>query len=311
MDFKHFKPDRFGKSVRFFNLIFILFFLAGCKNTGALPPTPFPDGYLPTVVALTAAALPSPTLATQAPTATLTSTSTPSPIPSITSTLPPTSAPSLPLPAVRILSPGEMSKVISPIVLKSYIRPGADGKITVELLGEDGRLLARDIFYQYTIFTEGTYVKLEIPFETRAAAEIGRLQISTEDDLGRPLEIFSTRLLLLSIGKDDLNRGNNAYPRAVFFYPKAEAEISDGILPVIGEMQAYNDTPVIIELLDEDGKTLGLRTLSLPAGIREKFETTIEYKVSEPVSARLVIRQADKGFEGRVYLHSQIVILNP
>ena len=288
---------------------FIFLFLTGCNLTGTRPPTPFPEGYLPTVVALTAAALPSRTPI--APTSTETRTPTPSATPSPTATFPPTSAPSLPLPAIHVLSPGEMSKVISPIILKSYIRPGAGGEISVELLGEDGRLLARDLFYRNTVLVEGAYVKLEIPFETRAAAEIGRLQISTKDEFGRPLEIFSLRLLLLSVGVNDINRSATAYPRAVFFYPEAEEEIYGGFLPVIGEMQAYNDNPVILELVDEDGKTLGLRTLILEAGSRESFETSIEYEVDEQVSARLIIRQADEGFEGRVYLHSQIVILNP
>ena len=51
--------------------------------------------------------------------------------------------------------------------------------------------------------------------------------------------------------------------------------------------------------------------MNLEAGSREKFETTLEYDVDEQVYARLVIRQADEGFEGRVFLHSQVVLLNP
>ena len=294
--------------------LIIIFFITGCDRAGtrpSTPPTPFPEGYIPTAVALTAAALPSPTLATPTPTSTATPTFTPSPIPSPTETRTPRVASEVPFPAIRVLSPGPMSKVISPIVLKSYIRPGADGQIQVELLGEDGRLLARDLFYRETVLVEGAYIKLEIPFETRAAAEVGRLQISTKDEFGRPLEIFSVRLLLLSVGRNDINRSDTAYPRAVFFSPEVEEEVYGGILPIIGNMQSYNDNSVIFELLDEDGKTLGLRTLTLTAGVRENFETTIMYKVREQVRARLIVRQADENFEGRVYLHSQIVILNP
>ncbi len=296
-------------SLQKLSIIFILFFLTSCSSADTRASTPFPDGYVPTAVALTKAALPS---TTPLPlTATITPTSTASVTPSPTATFPPTSAPSLPLPAIRILAPGEMSKVVSPIVLKSYVRPGADGEIKVELLGEDGRLLARDLFYRNTVLVEGAYIKLEIPFETRAAAEVGRLEISTQDEFGRPKETFSTRLLLLSVGKNDLNKNSTQYPRAVFFYPDIEEEIYGGTLPVMGEMQAYNDNIVVLELIDEEGKTLGLRTLNLPAGERERFETSIEYEVEEQVSARLTIRQADEGFEGRVFLHSQIVILNP
>ena len=292
-------------------LIAALFFLTGCSRAGTPPPTPFPEGYLPTAVALTAAALPSPTLVIIPPTSTATPTFTPSPSPSPTATFPPTAAPKAPIPAIHVLSPGPMSKVISPITLKTYVQPGAKGQIQVELLGEDGRLLARDLFRRETILVEGAYIKMEIPFETRAAAELGRLQISTKDEFGRPLEVYSIHLLLLSVGRYDINRSDTEHPRSIFFFPESEQEFSGGTLPVIGEYQSYNDNSVILELLDEEGKVLGLRVLNLTAGERESFETSIEYKVKEQVSARLILRQSDDKFNGAVYLHSQIVILNP
>lgn len=293
-----------------FSLIFL--FLTGCSDrAGEKPPTPFPEGYLPTAVALTAASLPSPTPAPATPTATLTPTATPSPIPSSTATRVPTEIPEIPLPAIRVLSPGPMSKVLSPITLKTYVRPGAGGKILVELIGEDGRLLASDLFRRETILVEGAYIKMNIPFETRAAAELGRLQISTKDEYGRPQEVYSIHLLLLSAGEYDINRSDTAYPRAVFYTPEAEEEIFGGVMTVSGEYQSYNDLPVILELLDEEGKVLGLRNLSIPAGSREIFETNLSYEVDEQVHARLVLRQGDEKFGGRIFLHSQAVILNP
>ena len=290
-----------------------LFLLTGCNRAGPSPSVPISEHSVPTIAAMTAAALPSPTLVELISTSTITPTFTAT----ATATLTPTNTPypydrsDPPIPAIRILSPGPMSKVISPISLRSYIRPGAEGYIQVELLGEDGRLLARDLFYRETVLQEGAYVNMKIPFETRAAAELGRLQISTIDQFNRPLEVFSVHLLLLSVGENDINPGYTEYPRAIFYYPERNHEIFGGILPVIGEIQTYNDNPVILELLDEEGKTLGLRTLHFTAGVRENFETTIAYKVDEQVAARLVIRQSDKDFEGRVYLHSQIVRLNP
>jgi hypothetical protein len=152
---------------------------------------------------------------------------------------------------------------------------------------------------------------MDVPFETRAAAELGRLQISTKDEFGRPLEIYSIRLLLLSAGKYDINRSDTEYPRAVFYSPEAEEEVSGGVLHVSGEYQSYNDLPVILEILDEEGNVLGLRNLSIPAGERQVFETNIMYKTDEQVSARLLLRQGDEQFGGRIFLHSLPVILNP
>ncbi len=296
-------------------ILVILFLLTGCSRSGLSAPTPIPADYLPTAVALTAESLASPIpaqpTATEAipPTSTATLTQTPSPTP--TATLTPTAGPIAPLPAIRILSPGPMSKVVSPIVLKSYVRPGAREQFQVELLGEDGRLLAREILRREVYLNEGAYINIDIPFETRAAAERGRLQISTKDKFGRSLEITSVHILLLSVGANDINPGDNEYARSSFFYPQPEDDVYGGVLPVIGEIQPFNDSPVILELVNEEGKILGLRTINMIAGEHDIFETTIPYNVDEATSARLTIRQADKGYSGAVYLHSQIVILNP
>lgn len=301
--------------IRKFTLTLAIFILTGCNRAGVLPPTPIPEDHLPTVVALTAAAIiramPTEAVPTSSTTPTTIPSQTHTPLPAPTATHTPTPGPVAPSPAIQILSPGPMSKVISPIILKGYIRPGAKGFIQVDLLGEDGRLLTRVPIYRESILVEGAYVRLEIPFETRAAAEVGRLQISTKDEFGRPLETKSVHLLLLSLGENDINLGDSPYARSSIFYPSKKDIILGGTLPIIGEIQAFNDLPVILELLDEEGKTIGLRTLSLPEGSREIFETTITYKVKEQTSARLIIRQADKRFEGNVYLHSQEVNLNP
>lgn len=296
-------------------LLLVIFLLTGCSRTGEALPTAMPDDYLPTAVALTAASLASPVAVTPSPTITLTPTitATPTLTPSLTptATLTPTQGPTAPLPPIRIMSPGPMSKVVSPIDLKAYVQPGAENRYMIELLGEDGRLLFREIRRHQIYLTEGVYTSLKIPFETRAAAELGRLQISTLDEFGRPLETHSVHLLLLSIGENDINIGDGEYARAQFYYPEPDQEVFGGTLPVVGEFQPFNDNQVTFELLSEAGKTLGLRIINMEAGIRAPFETTIPYDVDEATPARLIIRQADDRFDGTVFLHSQTLVLNP
>lgn len=204
-----------------------------------------------------------------------------------------------------------MSKVVSPIVLKAYVRPGADGNIRVELLGEDGRLLARNLFRKPTVNTEGAYVNLKIPFEVRAAAELGRLQIITEDEYGRPQDISTVHLLLLSVGDNELNAPDPPYARTVIYHPETETLIYGGTITINGEIQPYNENQIIIEVQDEEGKTLGNRVLSLDGVSRQSFSTTINYKVSEQTSARLIVRQADERISGLIYLFSQELVLSP
>ena len=282
---------------------------------GETPPTAMPDDYLPTAVALTAASLASPVPVSSTPTASLTPTITPTftqtPSPTPTATYTPTQGPLAPLPSIRILSPGPLSKVVSPIELKGYVQPGADNRYMIELLGEDGRLLFREVRRHQVYLTEGVYTSMKIPFETRAAAELGRLQITTADEFGRLREVHSVHLLLLSVGDNAINIGDDEYARAQFYYPEPDKEIYGGTLPIIGEFQPFNDNQVTFELISEEGKPLGLRVINMEAGVRAPFETTIPYDVDETTSARLVIRQADNRFDGTVFLHSQTVILNP
>ena len=298
-----------------FALIFIFLFLSGCSGATDTGPTPLPDDYLPTAVALTADALASSLPATATPTEVIPPTFTPiptiTPSPSPVPTRTPTAGPIAPLPSIRILAPGPLSKVVSPIALRGYVQPGADNRYQIELLGEDGRLLFREVRRHQVYLNEGVYTSINIPFETRAAAELGRIQISTLDKFGRPLETTSVHVLLSSMGKNDINIGDGEYARAQFFYPVSGQSIKGGVLPVLGEFQPFNDNQVTFELISEEGKTLGLRVINMEAGVRSPFETTIPYDVDEETSARLIIRQADEKFTGQVFIHSQIVILNP
>lgn len=266
-----------------------------------------PEEFLPTAVAMTAAALASPKPAEATPTPEPTPTSSPTATPTSPPTPTPTHAPEAPQAAIRVLAPGPMSKVVSPIVLKAYVKPGDEGQIRVELLGEDGRLLQRYVFNQPTLNVEGAYVSMKIPFEVRAAAELGRLQIVTEDEFGRPQNQAAVHLLLLSVGDSELNPADAPYERCVFYEPQAYG----GTLILNGEIQPFNETPVIFEIVDEAGKVLGLRVLTFEGGNREPFGTTIAYKVTEQTSARLIVRQADDRISGLIYLHSQEIILNP
>jgi hypothetical protein len=64
-------------------------------------------------------------------------------------------------------------------------------------------------------------------------------------------------------------------------------------------------------LIDPEGKPLGVRVIAVDSIHPQLIETTIPYKSSEPVQARLIIRQDDDRIEGLFYLYSQEILLNP
>ena len=213
--------------------------LSGCASLlGPAPPTPFPTEYLPTVIALTlqAGGLVQPGAGPEdtarAPAATAeagvaeTATPLPTPIPSPTLQPPvsspntvsgpsvtpytlepsitPTTTPEIPNAEIEIRNLGAFSRVTSPLHIYGYLRPGAGGKVRIELLGEDRRLLARQIkLIDFIAPGAWSLLSADLDFEIAATAESGRLQISVDDEYGRIVALNSVPLILLSIGDAD------------------------------------------------------------------------------------------------------------
>lgn len=288
--------------------------LAACAAPTPSPiPTAYPPEYLPTVIALTAEAanimgtevaraLTPPVLPSNTPRPTL------SPTPQATSTQ--TTIPGHDPAAIQIFAPGPMSKVISPITLRMNIVSGESEKVQIDLYGEDGRLLTRNV-KRVPTSGKGVPQQIRIPFEIPAAAEVGRITVSTTDKLGRLQSLNSVRLLLLSSGINEINPPGDPSEPVGVFAPAGEDPVSGGVLNIRGDVWPFNLNPVILELIGEDGRSIGLRILNLDQLHPQLFDTTIPYKVSEPTLARLTIRQDDDRIDGLFYLYSQEVVLNP
>lgn len=300
--------------LRIFIIASLLGLIAGCAPATQSPvPTPYPPEYLPTVIALTADAANA--AATQAaitvlptvfPSNTPLPTRTPTARPTFTATTIPGHEPA----AIQILSPGPMSKVVSPINLKMNILAGTSEKAQIDLYGEDGRLLTR-LTKKVPLSGDGVYQQIRIPFEIRAAAEVARITVSTTDKQGRTQYLNSVRVMLLSSGDNELTTPGNPSEPVGVFSPTLKDTASGGVLSVRGDVWPFNHNPVLLELIDPDGKSLGLRILTINELTPQLFETTIPYKVSDPTLARLSIRQDDDRIDGLFYVYTQEILLNP
>ena len=288
--------------------------LAGCAAPPAsLIPTAYPPDYLPTVIALTAESANQ--LGTQVAFA-LTPTVPPTDIPSPTLSPTPqptftqTTIPGHELAAIQISAPGPMSKVVSPINLRMNIIAGESEKVQIDLYGEDGRLLTRNL-KRVQISGKGVLQQIKVPFEIRTTAEVGRLTVSTLDKAGRIQSLNSVHVLLLSSGTNEINPPGNPSEPVGVVSPSLEEPVSGGVLTVRGDVWPFNLNPVILELIDPANKSIGLRILTLDNLDPQLMNTTIPYKVSEPTLARLTIRQDDDRIDGLFYVYSQEVLLNP
>jgi len=304
---------------KLFTLASLLGLIVGCAPQTSSPvPTPYPPEYLPTVVALTAEAIAqsvSDSATVTALASNPTNLPTETPLPTLTFTPGPTNTPTaIPehdLVAIEIQAPGPMSKIVSPLNLRMNIISGDSKRVQIDLFGEDGRLLARTVKRNVPTSTDGILQTAKITFEIPTAAELGRLTISTFDKAGRTTALNSVRVLLLSSGTNEINpTGNPSEPIRVV-EPLLKDEISGGVLTVRGDVWPFNLQPVIMELIDPNGKSIGLRILTVETIDPQKFDTTIPYKISEPTIARLTIHQDDDRMPGLFYVYSQEVMLNP
>lgn len=301
-------------NLRIFIIASLLGLLAGCAPASQSPvPTPYPPEYLPTVIALTADAANAAAtesaltvLPANLPTNTPRSTLTPRPRATSTATTIPGHEPA----AIQIMAPGPMSKVISPINLKMNIIAGRSEKAQIDLYGEDGRLLAR-IAKKVPLSGDGVFQQIKIPFEIPGAAEVARITISTTDKEGRTQYLNSVRVLLISSGTNEITTPGNPSEPVGVFSPTLKDTASGGVLNVRGDVWPFNLKPILLELVGPDGKSLGLRILTVDQLNPQLFETTIPYKVSDPTLARLSIRQDDDRIDGLFYLYSQEILLNP
>jgi hypothetical protein len=305
--------------------LLLLAALVGCNSfLGTEIPTAIPPEFMPTAIARTQTALAEATAlaqgASDTPTPRVDESVTPTPSP--TKTPRPTYTPKntytpspelYPDAAIQIAAPGPMSRVLSPIKLRVHLVPGWQHKLRIELFGEDGRLLARQVTTAYSV-QPWAWLFVDVPFEVGAVAEVARLQVSTEDQYGRINALSSVRLLLLSSGYEEINPPGPVWERCLIIAPKPEGEARGGMVIVSGKIRPVNEQPLIVELTTTDGAIIATRLVYVlpPKGdVYVPFATDVPYSVVEPIVVRLSVRQLDDRIGGTAYLYSQLLTLFP
>jgi hypothetical protein len=285
--------------------------LAACGLPGSVAlPTPFPPDYVPTAVYLTAMSIDAATHAASPATLTATVTSTFIPA-TLAPTLTPTPGPQVPLAAIQVRAPGPMSRIVSPLQVQLLAVAGDSRRVEISLFGEDGSLLGRSLI-AVPGSTSGDSLSVKVPFEIRGVSDLGYLQVSTKNGRGLIQSLITVPILLLSAGQTQVNPpGNTIYERVALADLPPEAEVTGGVLSVTGQVLPYNSSPVIMELVTEEGDALSLRVLTATGEDWQAVETTLPYRVSRPTPARLFVRQADQVMGGEAYVFSQPLTLMP
>lgn len=215
--------------------------------------------------------------------------------------------------AIQFYSPGPLSKVTSPLSFYGYAIPGDKSLATVELYGEDGRLLASELL-RLGQGARWAFFSWSFAFEVRGVGELGRLSFSTRDAYGRLTALQSLHLLLLSVGPQSINLPEEPKERCQIETPTTRQVLSQGRVLVRGKMRPYNDLPLVIALVGRDGSILSSQTIRVvpdPRDLYVPFSAELPYSVSSFTDVLLTVQQSDHRIPGLFYLYSRQIYLNP
>ena len=266
------------------------------------------SSYTPQVPTNTPNSTPAPATEISTQTATPTATETVS-FAVKTATFTPT--PEIPSAAIQILAPGPASKVVTPIHISAYLKPGAKGKIRLDLLGEDGRLLGRKLLVYAPDLQ--VHITTDMEFEIPGAAEAGRLVISTEDSQGRSLALASVDVLLMSVGDPDINPPGDLLEDIIIQEPAKSKFVQGGTVVVSGLARPQDNNPFLVEMIAPDGSHIGpTRLIGLTASQNRgylPFSVEIPYSVGDPTWVRLVVYENSWIIPGTTHLSSIEILL--
>jgi len=254
----------------------------------------------------TATAQGTPLRGQRAPTRTRTNTPTP--------TITPTPLP--PFAVLRIDRPGRMSKLISPFRTELGVTPGDDGTVHIDLIGEDGRFISRQVLSYGSYQGKSIGIAPEIEFQIDAVAETARLVITIYDKFGRIRHLTSTDIILLSIGDNEINPTSGQREAYLVRSPKKGDIITGGYVSLTGLARPVNDSALILELIDENGKVVGSQQVVVPAPSGDLSHTpytaVIPYEVTDVTPVRLTMRQESTSrIPGTVELATLELVLAP
>lgn len=255
---------------------------------------------------------------TYLPTPTLTLTPAPEGLASVAVTVPlgatNTPAPPIPDARIQIYRLGELSKVVSALDVSLRLTCGYAKVVRIELYGEDGRLLARDVRTYNKVPWEAARIGMSLDFEISAAAELGRLVISAEDPNGRLIEVNSMNLILLSQGITELNPASGLQQRIIIQDPVEKTLIQGGKLIISGRARPETTQPLRVMLVGEDGRILGQRLAGVTTVVPGDYGTflaEVPYSVSEVMPALLTVFEEGGTMSEISFLTSLNVVLAP
>jgi hypothetical protein len=304
-------------------LLFIAILISGCKPS--LNPIPI-SGTEPFVVEYTftpdAFLTPGETLELPQATLAVPTANVLTPIvveqPTMQSTVDPESTqPGIKYPSalLQVEKPGEMSRLISPILVTANVYPGDKGLVNVQLIGEDGQLMADQLLQLNTTGSGWISLATRIQFEITSAGESALIVISTRDGYDRRIAQVSVPVILLQVGESEIENPTFFTQPVVLSAPVNGGIAQNGSLHIEGQVRLINENPIIIELISQTGGVVASKGILVKSTAGQEyapFATDLDYSVSQRIPVRLIIRQPGTlSHNVDSWLYSLVLFLDP
>jgi hypothetical protein len=213
----------------------------------------------------------------------------------------------LPLPPERLalLLPGPGSQVTSPIRIEGRGGPARSELVHIRLLGEDGRVLARQTTFLYAFVGQAGPFYANLAFDIPLVAEVGRLEVSTDDPRSARLgHVTTVSLTLLSAGRALIYPAIDGPEQLAILIPRPDSIAGGGQVHVEGAGRTLVEEPITVALLSQGGATLDSEEIWLEprgVGVTGTFAVDLEYSLPYPQWGLIALYEPAP--EGSGFLH--------
>lgn len=220
----------------------------------------------------------------------------------------------LPLAEIEILAPGDGARLVSPIEIATNLITGPEGRLRIELINEDGEILARKVLIWNLLNAVKQRVHTTLDFEISGVAESARLVVSVDDDYGRLRAISSVDILLLAEGPYEESPALDYLENLVILNPSAESVVESGSILIQGIARTHSDRPLNVQLIARDGRILasGDAYVAHPAGYDYGvFSITLSAQVTSRQWIQVAVRETGDRIPGDLHYSTLEFVLTP
>jgi hypothetical protein len=226
----------------------------------------------------------------------------------------------LPQAEIQIISPGRLSRVLSPFRLYLYLIPPRNDReedmvYQVSLYDEDGKLINQDRITRTPEESRNPHLVLDVDFSITGQAESARLEIGSVDPYDRMTTVETTDVILLAEGEEEIKTILNLYPDMILQQPVPSTLIQGDKLTVRGFTRIAPSGELLVECVNRDGGKIGSGVIEVDeedlGNGYHAFDGEIPFQVGYSSWIRVQVIARDEKFSGILSLSSVEVLVSP